>query len=407
MNSETVKIFDRNKEEISDKITRIENSLVGVKYQTPDNNELGHNAVGLAYPNVKEKNTIVKRMAEFHVPGLCISVINNYKVEWVKSYGVKNTKTNDKITIDTIFQSASISKVLVATLALNLVEKKLLNLDDPVNNKLKGWKIPKSEYTKEEDITLKQVLTHTSGINLPFSRFGWEEGSMPTLVQVLNGEPPAKNKPAEVEFTPGAKHSYSNFGYIIIEKLIQDVTGKKLGEVAKEILFDPLGMVNSYFEYPSEEIQKQMIHPHNMDGTIFDPHVGLSPVIFGCGGLITTPYDITLMAIELMKAYQGKSNKILSTDMAKVMITNYYKLDPIFFYGCSGQGLGVFLYESGNEFFFGHRGGGEPGSSSVFYANPNTGQGVAMMANSNVGHQLFDSIKFTLAKEYEWPVWNK
>ncbi len=405
MNKSTLKIFRSNKEEIIEKIENIENSLVGVNYHTPENNELGHNAVGLAYPIVNEKKTIAERMVEFHVPGLCISVINDYKVEWVKSYGVKNTNTSEKITIDTIFQAASISKVLVATLALHLVEKKILNLDEPINKKLKGWKIPDSDFTKEKAITLRHILTHTSGINLPFSRFGWEEGSVPTLNQVLNGEPPAKNKPVEVEFIPGTKHSYSNFGFIIIEKLIHDVTGKKLGEVAKEILFEPLGMVNSYFEYPSDDLQKQMIHPHNKDGIVFEPHVGLSPVMFGCGGLITTPYDITLFAIELMKTYKGKSNKILSSTMTKEMISKHYKLDPIHFYGCHGQGLGLFLFEDGNNFFFGHRGGGEPGSSSIFYANPKTGNGVAMMANSNVGHQLFDSIKFTLAKEYEWSMW--
>ncbi|NHJ46313.1 MAG: beta-lactamase family protein [Asgard group archaeon] len=402
----TLKIFGSNKEEIIAKIDKIENSLVGVGYQVPNNNELGHNAEGLAYPNINEKKTIAERMKEFHVPGLCISVINDYEVEWVKSYGVKNINTQENITIDTIFQSASISKTFVATLALHLVGRKALDLNEPVNNRLKDWQIPDNEFTKEIDITLKHLLTHTSGINLPFSRFGREEGTIPTIIQTLKGESPAKNKPVNVISEPGSKHQYSNFGFIIIEKLIEDVTSKKLNEFAKEVLFDPLGLVNSHFVFPSKELQKQMISPHNADGIVYEPHVGLLPSVFGCGGLITTPHDITKIAIELMDAYQGKSNKILSTSIAKEMISKHYKLDPIHFYGCSGQGLGVFLFENGNDFFFGHRGGGEPGSSSVFYANPKTGHGMAVMANSNVGHQLFDSIKFTLAKEYNWSVWN-
>jgi CubicO group peptidase (beta-lactamase class C family) len=407
MNEQTIGIFGKNRNEIINKIAKIEKSLVGVNYHIPDNNELGHNAVGLAYPIVDEEKTLAERMKEYNIPGLCLAVINNQKIEWVKSYGVKNINTQEKITIDTIFQSASISKVFVATLVLHLIDKELLDLNEPVNNKLKGWQIPDNEFTNEINITLKHLLTHTAGINLPFSRFDREEGTIPTIIQTLKGVAPAKNKPVEVIFKPGTKHSYSNFGFIIIEKLIEDVTGKKLNDFAKETLFDPLGLVNSHFVFPSKELQKQMISPHNVKGAAFEPHVGLLPSVFGCGGLISTPHDLAKLAIELMNAYRDKTNKILSTSIAKEMISNHYKLDPVHFYGCHGQGLGLFIYEDRNEFFFGHRGGGEPGSSSVFYACPKTGQGVAMMANSNVGHQLFDSIKFTLAKEYEWPMWSK
>ncbi len=400
----TQKIFGSNKGEISDKIQKIENSLVGV--DSTIKNEKGDIIEVLPYPIVNEKKSITERMAEYNIPGLSIAVINNYELEWAKSYGVKNIHSKEPITLDTIFQAASISKVLVATLALHLVEKKVLDLDEPVNNKLKDWKIPDSEFTKEKEITLRHVLTHTSGISMPFTGFSREEGSAPTILQTLKGEAPAKNDPAEVIFEPESRHQYSNFGFIIIEKLLEDVTGKKLRDIANEILFESLEITNSFFEYPTKELQKRMIYPHNYNsGKVFEPHVGLSPGVFGCGGLISTSSDIAKIAIELMNDYQGKSNKILSQSMAKQMITNNLTLDPIHNYGSTGQGLGIFLCEKENNFFFTHRGGGEPGSSSIFMANPESGHGVAMMANSNVGHVLFESIKFTIAKEYEWPMW--
>lgn len=405
MNNSTKIIFGNNKEIISEKIQKIENSLMGVNYHIPDQNKSGYNAVGLPYPVVEDKKSISERMTEYNIPGLCLAVINNYEVEWVKSYGVKNINTKEPITLDTIFQAASISKALVATSALNLVEKKILDLDEPVNNKLKEWAIPDSEFTKEKKVTLRSLLTHTSGINMPFGRFGREEGSAPTIINTLKGEAPAINDPAEVFSEPGTKHLYSNLGFIIIEKLIQDVTGKTLNDYAKEIIFEPLGMTNSYFAYPSKELQKKMIFPHNVGGTVYEPHVGLSPNVFGCGGLITSAFDIAKFAVELIKAYQGKSDLIFSSTMAKQMLTNNLTLDPIEHFGSTAQGLGIFLVEKENDFFFTHRGGGEPGSSSNFMANPNSGHGFAVMANSNVGHQLFESIKFTLAKEYSWPMW--
>ncbi|MCE7743408.1 MAG: serine hydrolase [Candidatus Heimdallarchaeota archaeon] len=122
---------------------------------------------------------------------------------------------------------------------------------------------------------------------------------------------------------------------------------------------------------------------------------------------MTTASDIATFAVELMKIYQGNSSKILSFSMVKQMLSNNMTLDPIWNFGSTAQGLGIFLVEKGNDFFFTHRGGGEPGSSSNFMANPESGHGVAMMANSNVGHQLFESIKFTLAREYGWSLWNE
>lgn len=402
MNKTTQEIFGSNKEKIKKRIQVIENSLVGVEYRFAEKENY---VEGLPFPIFDEKKSLFEKMAEYNIPGLSMAVINNYEVEWAKGFGLKNIHNQDPITTDTIFQAASITKVFMAIMALRLVEKNLLELDEPVNNKLNNWKIPDNDFTKEKDITLKHLLTHTSGINPPFRGFGREEGSAPTVLQTLKGETPAKNDPVEVLFEPGARHQYSNFGFIIIEKLLQDVTGKKLNDIANEILFKPLGMTNSFLEFPSQELQERMIYPHNFNGKVYEPHVGLSPCVFGCGGLITTPLDIAKIAIELMNTYQGKSNKILSTSMAKEMISHKVTLDPIYNFDSTAQGLGIFLCEKGNDFFFTHRGGGEPGSSSLFMANPKSGHGVAMMANSNVGHQLFQSIKFTLADEYKWPLW--
>ncbi|MCE7743407.1 MAG: beta-lactamase family protein [Candidatus Heimdallarchaeota archaeon] len=267
MNKSIHRVLGKNKEEVSKKIQKIESSLFAVENKSKD--EKGDIVDVLPYPIIDDEKPLIERMLECKVPGLCIAVINEFEIEWIKSYGVKNTNTQEPITLDTIFQAASISKPMVATLALQLVEKNKLDLDEPTNNKLKNWCIPESEFTKTKEITLRHILTHTSGINMPFGGFGREEGSTPTILQTLRGESPAKNDPVKVEFEPESRHQYSNLGFIVIEKLLQDVTGKNLNELAKEMLFEPLGMTNSYFLFPSEELQKQMIYPHNEDGTVF------------------------------------------------------------------------------------------------------------------------------------------
>ncbi|MGC9781284.1 MAG: serine hydrolase [Candidatus Heimdallarchaeota archaeon] len=310
-------IIGTNKEEINRRILKIENSIVGISHKSSKKDENGLVIEGVPYPNFNEKKNIYEIMEMDNIPGCCIALINNYEIEWLKCYGERKIGTQDKITVKTLFQAASISKVLISLMALHLVDKNLLALDEPINNKLKDWKIPESDFTKDKEITIKHVLTHTSGINPPTNGFSYEKGSIPTIDQVLKGEAPAKNDPVKVEFEPESKHQYSNLGFIVVEKLLQDVYNKKTNDIAKEIIFDPLGITNSYFDFPSEELQKQMIYPHDGSGKAYEPHVGLSPSIFGCGGLITTSYDLAKIAIELMKAYQGKSNKIISPSIAK------------------------------------------------------------------------------------------
>lgn len=407
MNNPTELISSNNNEVISSRIERIQNAIFGVKFLSAKFDQ-GIAVEGMPVSNYEETRSIFEIMETDGIPGCCLALINNFEVEWVKAYGVKKIGTKEPITLNTLFQAASISKVLMTMMALHYVDQKLLALDKPISNYFSDWKIPDNKFTKDTQITLHQILTHTSGLNSPEGGFSREEGSLPSIIQVLNGEAPAKNKPAKVEFKPGSKFQYSNMGFIILEKLLQDITGKEINDIAKEVLFDPIGIKDSYFVYPSEDLQKRMIYPHDADGKAYEPHIGLSPGIYGCGGLITTPFDLAKIAIELMNTYQGKSNKVLSTSLAKQMLTSNLSLDPLKMWGLTDFGLGVFLTVKENDSFFDHKGGNYPGASSVLMANPQSGQGLVIMSNSITGHkQLFESLKFTIARDYNWALWTE
>lgn len=398
------KIYSKNTEDVAKRIERLEKSLIGVdltKMKIADNGQYEHFEI---HPKYDERKSILERMDEENVPGLCVAIINNYEIECVKAYGTKNLKTKEPVTIDTLFQAASISKTLLATITLHLVGSGILDLDEPINDKLKDMSIPSNEYTEKVDVTLRQILTHSSGLNPPNNGFGREEGSSPTLLQVLKGESPAKNEPLSVEFTPGTKQQYSNHGFLLIEKLVQDVTGRKLHDLANEFVFTPLGITDSLFDYPTKEIQGKMTFTHK-DEEIFEPVRGLAPNCFGCGGLVTKPIDLAKIAIGLMNAYRGVSNGILTQKIANEMLTCHVKLNPSEWFGCNGFGLGVFLRINKDNFLFEHFGGNYPGSASVLMANPHTGQGAVIMANSLNAHKLLvNSLLFTIADEYKWSI---
>lgn len=95
-----------------------------------------------------KKMELVKRMAQYKVPGVSIAFINQEELVWTKGYGVMETGCEKPVTNETIFQAASISKPVTAMVALHLVEAGLLDLDADANNFLHSWKIPKSKYTQ-------------------------------------------------------------------------------------------------------------------------------------------------------------------------------------------------------------------------------------------------------------------
>ena len=97
---------------------------------------------------------ILDRMKYYNVPGVSVAVIEKGEIAWAKGYGVKETSSTDPVTPETLFQAASISKPITTLSTLQLVEKGILDLDAPVNDRLVSWKIPENEFSEKEKVTL-------------------------------------------------------------------------------------------------------------------------------------------------------------------------------------------------------------------------------------------------------------
>ncbi|MHA1211166.1 MAG: serine hydrolase domain-containing protein [Candidatus Heimdallarchaeota archaeon] len=385
-------IFGENEEEIKVRMNNVLNNLLQPNFEK-----------GIPAPNLEVKGKLADRMKECNVPGMSIAVLNNYQLEWAATYGVMNNDTKEPVNKYTMFESGSASKTFTAIAALCAVTQGLLDLDEDVNLKLKSWKIPENDFTKNKPVTLRQLLSHTAGINRPDSMFGSEPGKDPTINQILSGQKPALNDPAEVVFEPGTSHQYSNMGYIIIEQLLTDVFGKNFTELTEELVLGPIGMQNSIFMYPEGDLKQKLIVPHDKDG--IPKESGLSRYAFAHGGLLSSPYDISNFLIDLMNTYQGKSEKVLSQKVLNQMLTPVIPLDPKKFFGFTGQGLGLFLIESGDDLFVTHPGTNMPGAVCMMMGSPTTGQGLAIMSNGIGAELLHLEILFAVAEEYDWPIY--
>lgn len=377
------------------RIQRVESGLV--EFTSP---------AGMFSPDslrLHNKRTLEERRQHYHVPGVSIAVVKDCRLDWSKAYGVADAGTGTPVTEETLFEAASSTKLLTAVIVLRLVERGVLDLDTDVNRYLRSWKVPENEFTKDKRVTLRLLLTHQAGINRPDGGFSWEEGKAPSLVQVLNGAAPARNAPATVEFTPGEKWQYSNMGYVVIQGILEDAMGRSFEEIARETVLESLGMGRSTLEYPLPAgLRAAEAIPHDAEGQPHRPE--MIPGAVAHAGLMTTPTDLTRFIAELMLAYQGKSERLLSRKAAALLFSPQLELDPKMFGLPLSDGLGAFLYGGGKNFLFLHPGGNAPGANCWIIGCPETGQGAAVMTNGAMGEVLAMEILTAIMQEYSWPV---
>lgn len=344
----------------------------------------------------KNEMSLAERMKYYKTPAVSVAVVNDGKIEWAKGYGVVEAGSKMPVTPETLFQTGSISKPVAAVAALQLVEKKRLNLDEDVNLKLKSWKVPENEFTKDKKVTVRGLLTHSAG--LPFMPYdGYAPGvKPPTLVQSLDGEKPANSPPVRVGFVPGSRERYSNGGYATLQQLLLDATGKSFVDLTRENIFRKLGMTRTTYQSPL---------PRNLSATAASGHRGDGSVLLGkwhaypemaAASLWSTPSDLARFVVELQNSYAGKSSRILSPETTRAMMTRQLPDLP-----ASEVGLGIFLKGSPEPFRFSHNGSTE-GFCAIMAGFLKTGQGAAVMTNSDDDGELTLEILRSIAKEYGW-----
>jgi CubicO group peptidase (beta-lactamase class C family) len=372
------------------RIRGVENSLVAFDPGAP-------RSTGQAAKHL----TLAERMAFYKVPGVSIAVIDRGRIEWAKGYGVLKAGSPAPVTPESVFEAASTSKAVVAAIVLRLAQEGKLDLDADVNRYLKTWRVAENDFTRRRKVTLRLLLTHRAG--LPATNFPYDEkGAPPTLLQVLKGEPPAGNKAAVVELLPGSKWQYSNIGYVVIQQLLEDVLSEPFARIARERVFAPLAMAASTFIYPlSPERKKIEALPHDEQGAAGVP--GMHPTALAQGGLMTTPSDLARFTCELLLAYKGLSQRLLTRSSVRRMLRKEVDLDPRLFGYPVAEGLGVFINGSGRGLCFSHPGQNYPGATSWLLAYPELGQGAVIMTNGAKGDMLTLEIISALSAVYGWP----
>ena len=349
--------------------------------------------------------TLQNLMEMYKVPGMSVAVIDNFEIAWAKGYGVTEVGTSNPVIPHTIFQSGSVSKPVAAAGALFLVQQGKLALDEDVNKKLTSWKIPENEFTEEQKVTLRRILSHSAGLTVHgFPGYDVDK-PVPSVPQLLNGEPPANTDPVRVDIVPGTKWRYSGGGTMIAQQLMEDVTGTPFPQLMREILFDKIGMEDSTFEQPlPPERHAMAANGTQWDGTTVHGKWHTYPEM-AAGGLWSTASDLAKFAIEIALSKKGMANRVPSLSTVREMLSPQIELPTQFFFGKKENpgrmGLGFFLGDETCPDLFGHT-GDDAGFEAMLIMDGATGQGAAIKTNSQFGSLLYNTFADNIAQEYGW-----
>jgi D-alanyl-D-alanine carboxypeptidase len=177
----------------------------------------------------KVDDLVAAEMQKQHIPGLSIAIVKDGKVIKAKGYGLANIETNTPASPETVYKIASVSKQFIATGIMLLVQDGKLSIEDKISKYLEGtpptWK----------EITIRHLLTHTSGI--PREAPGFD----PLKIQP-NADVIKTSYPLPLRFTPGEKWEYCNVGYFALAEIIRKVSGKPWTDFLADRVFNPVGL---------------------------------------------------------------------------------------------------------------------------------------------------------------------
>jgi len=280
-----------------------------------------------------------------NVPGLSAAVVQGDQVVWAQGFGVADVEHGTMVRPETVFRLASISKPITAVAVMQLVERGLVSLDDPIQRF-----VPSFPRKPQGEVRIRHLLAHTSGIrHYRGNEFALAE-SFPTIDRAIGV---FRNDP--LEFPPGERYLYSTYGYNLLQGVIEAVSGRSFDEYLRSAIFGPAGMTSTWLERPQEIVRhraRQYVRGSTPWSWLNAPYVDLS-VKWAGGGLIATAADVARFDIAL------NQGKLLRADTLERMYTSARLNNG----NQTGYGLGWMVSQQGSRQFVAHSGGAMGGTT--------------------------------------------
>jgi CubicO group peptidase (beta-lactamase class C family) len=305
-----------------------------------------------------------------HFPSVSSCIIKNGSIVWYNGYGKAKLFPKKVPTLDTIYPIGSISKTVTATAVMQLWEKGLFDLDDDINDFL-DFKI-RNPYYPDAPITFRMLLAHhsslTSNNKLQYLYLFYlfiihkKDYPFPLIKEIIT--PGEKFFISDIweNFKPGTKKFYSNFNYILLEHLIEVLSGQTFSEYCKQNIFEPLNMHNTSFYFDDLKNKELAVSYHNFGGIYY--RIPYTDIGYSYGGLKTSINDFSHYAMAYINEGMWNNFRLLKESTIDMMLTVQYENTSRYSRQCLGwQRFGGFWNSSST---FGHVGHVPGGSGAIF-----------------------------------------
>lgn len=316
---------------------------------------------------------IPELMAEQHIPGLALALVDGDRVVWQQGFGSTDRAGGTPVTVDTIFSVQSMSKVFTATAVLQAVQSGRLDLDVPITTYLPGFTIRSAfEAHPERRITLRMLLSHTAGLTheAPLgNNYEPEPGSFDAHVHSISD--------TWLRFPVGTGYAYSNLGIDLAGYILEQVSHKPFPVVMRDSLLAPLGMDHSTFDRAQVHATANRAVGHS--SSMVPPPVDIP--MTAAGGLWASAADLARFLEFQLGDGTLDGRTILDASLIKDMRT----VPAPNAGAAAGYALGVARTRWRDELYldlFDHGGGGYGFLSDLWWV-PQLQLGIAVLTNSS------------------------
>ena len=342
------------------------------------------------------KYNIIDRMTFYKVPSVSITVIDNYKISWSKSYGYADISEKRLSDVNTVYQAASISKSLNALCVMRLYQKNQLSLERDIRNYLKTWTFPDNEFSRDSTITIANLLNHTAGLSTSGFAGYARNDTLPTINDILDAKSPANSEAVRPVFPPNTKAQYSGGGITVVRKILEDNINPNYTILMQNTILKPLKMNKSSFAQPLKSSWKNFATAYDADSKEIAGKYNVYPEL-APDGLWSTSNDIAKFVIGIQNSLNNEPSIIRKETAEKMLTPGLTDLN---------MALGFFILQFGDEKYFSHT-GRNLGYTCIYIAGFSNGKGVVILTNSENGEALYNEILTSVAAVYNWEGFTK
>ncbi|MES2119253.1 MAG: serine hydrolase domain-containing protein [Pseudomonadota bacterium] len=307
--------------------------------------------------------------------GLAVGVVENGRITFLQGYGETVKGSGDRVTPDTVFRWASVSKGVAATMVAKLAEQGKIKLDAPVADYAPDLRLPMGN---ERLATVGDLLSHRLGLYRNAYDNKLEEGQDPSFLRATLGQ-------LNAICAPGTCWSYQNVAYDASSEMVSQVTGLPYEQAVKRMLFNPIGMSSASVSMAGLQSSRSWARPHGAGGRAL-PIVDTYYKVPGAGGVNSNIKDMALwMEAQMGEMPDVVDRRLLDTIHAPYVVTPGERgrlrkfLERL---GTAWYGYGWRSYDYAGHRIVGHR-GGINGYRSLILFDPQKKSGVVALWNSN------------------------